>query len=197
VELVGPGDAYPYFELADQVLSAIEEFLTGAPAPSLAERALATVLFTDVVESTSLARDIGDKRWRGLLDLHDEAVRSGIASQSGQLVRFTGDGVLATFDGPGRAVRFSSALQPELARIGLQIRTGIHTGEIELRDDEIGGLAVHLAARIMAIAGPGEILVSRTVKDLVIGSSMAFQDRGMHALKGFEGDWQLYSVITS
>lgn len=123
-------------------------------------------------------------------------MRRGIAEHSGQLVRTTGDGVLATFDGPGRAVRFATTLQAELARIGLQIRTGIHSGEIELRDDEIGGLAVHLAARVMAIAEPGEILVSRTVKDLVIGSSMAFEDRGMHTLKGIEGEWQLYSVIT-
>ncbi len=195
VELPG-GDTLPYFVFAEQVLGAIEEFLTGAPLPLPSERALATVLFTDIVASTSRAEEVGDQSWRGLLDLHDEAVRRGIADQAGRLVRTTGDGVLATFDGPGRAVRFATTLQAELAKIGLKIRTGIHTGEIELRDDEIGGIAVHLAARIMAIAGPGEILVSRTVKDLVIGSPMTFKDRGTHMLKGIEGEWQLYSVIT-
>ncbi len=195
VELPG-GDGWPYFELAEQVLGAIQEFLTGAPLPPPSDRALATVLFTDIVESTSRAEEVGDQHWRGLLDLHDEAVRRGIAHHSGRLVRTTGDGVLATFDGPGRAVRFATTLQAELAKIGLKIRTGIHTGEIELRDDEIGGIAVHLAARIMAVAEPGEILVSRTVKDLVIGSPMTFKDRGIHTLKGIEGEWQLYSVIT-
>lgn len=193
VELPG-GDAMPYFLMAEPALEAIEAFLVGARQRSPAERVLATVLFTDIVESTSFIEEIGDHRWRSLLDAHDEAVRRGITSYGGRLVRLTGDGVLATFDGPGRAIQFATALQGELAGIGLEIRTGIHTGEIELRDDEIGGLAVHLAARIMAEAGPREIMVSRTVKDLVIGSPINFEDRGMHSLKGIDGDWQVFAV---
>lgn len=194
VVLEGPGDAYPAFALADEVIGAFQEFVTGAPAPVPAERILATVLFTDIVESTRRAREIGDRKWRQMLDLHDETVEGNIARHSGRLVKNTGDGILATFEGPGRAVGFASALRTELERLGLSIRTGIHTGEVELRSSDIGGLAVHLAARIMATAKPDEILVSRTVKDLVIGSPIAFQDRGVHRLKGIEGEWQLFAV---
>lgn len=195
VELSGPGDAYPYFALADEVMGAVQKFVTGAPAVAPAERILATVLFTDIVSSTARARQLGDRKWRSLLDLHDDAVERSLAVHVGQLVKHTGDGILATFDGPGRAVRFAKAIQGELAGIGLEIRTGIHTGEIEQRGSDIGGLAVHLGARIMAAAGPGEILVSRTVKDLVIGSPMRFADMGPHSLKGIEGEWRLYSVL--
>lgn len=197
VELEGPGDAFPAFALADQVLVATQEFVTGAPASLPSERTLATVLFTDIVESTARAREVGDQQWRRLLDLHDETVERNIAEHSGQLVKNTGDGILATFDGPGRAVGFASALRTGLSRIGLAIRTGIHTGEIERRNSDIGGLAVHLGARIMAAANPGEILVSRTVKDLVIGSPITFEDRGTHTLKGIADEWQLFSVITA
>jgi class 3 adenylate cyclase len=196
VQLSGPPDAIPTFALADQVVSEVQRFVTGAPAPPRTERTLATVLFTDIVSSTEMASDVGDHQWRRLLDLHDEAVRRDIASHSGKLVKNTGDGILATFDGPGGAVGFASALRSDLTRVGLSIRTGIHTGEIEQRNGDIGGIAVHLGARIMAAAGAGEILVSRTVKDLVFGSSLAFEDKGMHALKGIEEQWQLYSVIT-
>jgi class 3 adenylate cyclase len=194
VELSGPGDVYPAFALADQVVTAIREFVTGAPSPMPAERALATVLFTDIVESTDRAGRMGDRRWRELLDLHDETARRDIASHSGELVKNTGDGILATFDGPGRAISFASSFRSDLGGLGLPIRTGIHTGEIERRGHDIGGIAVHIGARIMAAAETGEILVSRTVKDLVIGSPIDFEDRGMHALKGVEGEWQLYSV---
>ncbi len=196
VELSGPPDAIPAFALADQVVSETQRFVTGAPAPPRVERALATVLFTDIVSSTEMVSEVGDHQWRRLLDLHDEAVRRDIAGHSGKLVKNTGDGILATFDGPGRAVGFASALRSDLSQVGLSIRTGIHTGEIEHRNGDIGGIAVHLGARIMAAAGAGEILVSLTVKDLVIGSSLAFEDKGMHELKGIEEQWQLYSVIT-
>jgi class 3 adenylate cyclase len=194
VELEGPGEVYPSFALADQVVGAIRQFVTGASDPMPAERALATVVFTDIVESTVRAREVGDLRWRELLDFHDETARRDVAQHSGELVKNTGDGILATFDGPGRAISFASSFQSDLAGIGLHIRTGIHTGEVERRDHDIGGIAVHLGARIMAAADSGEILVSRTVKDLVIGSSIAFEDRGAHRLKGIEGEWPLYSV---
>lgn len=197
VRLEGPGDAYPVFDLADQVVAAIQEFVTGSPTLDNPERTLATVLFTDIVDSTKRASELGDDKWRRLLDRHDEVVKQGLARQSGQLVKNTGDGILATFDGPGRAINFASAIGADLVRIGIPIRTGIHTGEIEWRDSDIGGLAVHLGARIMAAAGPGEILVSRTVKDLVIGSPIAFEDRGTRSLKGIEGQWQLYSVAST
>lgn len=195
VELSGPGEVYPAFALADQFIAEVQRFVTGAPPPPRVERALATVLFTDIVSSTELASEIGDRQWRARLDLHDETVRRDISTHSGNLVKNTGDGILATFDGPGRAVGFAAALRADLDNIGLSIRTGIHTGEVESRNGDIGGLAVHLGARIMAAAGAGEILVSRTVKDLVIGSSLVFEDRGSHRLKGIDGDWELFSVV--
>jgi class 3 adenylate cyclase len=194
VELSGDADVSPTFALADQVVSEVERFVTGALAPVRAERALAAVLFTDIVSSTQLASQLGDRGWREVLDRHDETVRSDIATHSGNLVKSTGDGILATFDAPERAVGFASALRAHLSNIGLAVRTGVHTGEIEKRGGDIGGVAVHLGARIMAAAGAGEILVSRTVKDLVIGSPITFEDRGSHALKGIQGEWQLYSV---
>lgn len=194
VELDGPGDVYPAFGLADQILPEVQAFVTGAPPRLRKERALATVLFTDIVSSTELASELGDLEWRRLLDLHDREVHHDIATHSGRLVKNTGDGILATFDGPGRAVGFASALRAHLTNIGLSIRTGIHTGEIERRNADIGGIAVHLAARIMAAARADEILVSRTVKDLVIGSTLTFEDRGVHNLKGIAGDWHLYAL---
>lgn len=197
VELSGPGDVYPAFALADQVVDAIREFVTGTPTAMPASRALATVLFTDIVESTARAGEMGDSRWHRLLDLHDETARRELARHSGELVKSTGDGILATFEGPGRGISFASMFRSDLAALGLPIRTGIHTGEVELRGDDVGGMAVHLGARIMELAHPGEILVSRTVRDLVIGSPIAFEDRGTHTLKGIEGEWQLYSVATT
>jgi len=137
---------------------------------------------------------VGDRHWRALLDTHDELAGRLIERWGGRLVKTTGDGILATFDGPGRAIGCATALRDELADIGLQIRAGLHIGEVELRGDDVGGIAVHLAARILATAGPGEIVVSRTVPDLVAGSDLVLQDRGSRRLKGVEGDWQLYSL---
>ena len=161
-----------------------------------AQRTLATVVFTDIVDSTRRAREVGDDQWRRLLDLHDETVGRELRAHAGELVKHTGDGILATFEGPGRALQFAQAARSELARIELAIRTGLHTGEVEVRGSDIGGLAVHIGARIMAAAAAGEILVSRTVKDLVIGSNVRFEDRGTHILKGIEDPWRLFAVAS-
>jgi class 3 adenylate cyclase len=161
-------------------------------APTL--RLLATVLFTDIVASTERAREVGDRRWRELLDAHDGTARRLVAGEGGRLVKSTGDGILATFDGPGRAIRCALALRAELEDAGVQIRAGLHTGEIEARDDDVGGIAVHIAARVMAAAAPGEVLVSRTVRDLVAGSGITLQDRGTHTLKGLDDPWQLFAA---
>jgi class 3 adenylate cyclase len=155
---------------------------------------LATVLFTDIVGSTQRAGELGDRRWRELLNVHDELTGRLVEEFGGRLVKTTGDGILATFDGPGRAIHSAAALREDLAGIGFQIRVGLHTGEVELRDNDVGGLAVHIAARVMAAASPGEILVSRTVRDLVAGSDVTLEDRGLHLLKGIDGDWQLLAV---
>ena len=162
---------------------------------------LATVLFTDIVGSTEQASRLGDRRWRELLEVHDELARRVVEEFQGQLIKTTGDGVLATFDGPGRGIRCAAALRDELRAIGLQIRAGLHTGElevmngdVELRDGDVGGIAVHIAARVMATAGPGEVVTSRTVRDLVVGSDITVKDRGRHRLKGVEGTWPLFAV---
>jgi class 3 adenylate cyclase len=153
------------------------------------------VLFTDIVGSTELAGRLGDRRWRELLNVHDELARRVVGDLGGQLVKTTGDGVLATFDGPGRAIRCAGALSDELAGIGVQLRAGLHTGEVELRGGDVGGIAVHIAARVMAAAHPGEILTSRTVRDLVAGSDIALREHGTRPLKGLEGTWQLFSAV--
>jgi class 3 adenylate cyclase/pimeloyl-ACP methyl ester carboxylesterase len=190
-----PGSDGPLFwEHADEALDAIEGFLTGITPSMPSNRVLATVLYTDIVDSTRLVERMGDTRWREILDVHDDLARRLLGAHGGRLVKTTGDGVLATFDGPGRGIRFAGSFREQLQPIGLSIRTGIHTGEVEMRGDDVGGMAVHLAARIMAQAGGGEILVSRTVKDLVVGSDLSFDDRGTHHLKGIEGDWQLLTV---
>ena len=162
--------------------------------PEQARRLLATVLFTDIVGSTERAQATGDRRWRELLDAHDEAARRLVAQEGGRRIKSTGDGVLAVFDGPGRAIRCAVALRKELEGLGIEIRAGIHTGELDVTDDDVGGIAVHIAARIMATAGPGEILVSRTVHDLVTGSGIALEDRGTHTLKGLSDPWQLFAA---
>ena len=156
---------------------------------------LATVLFTDIVASTEQASRLGDRRWRELLEVHDELARRLVEEFGGQLVKTTGDGILATFDGPGRGIRCAAALRDELGGIVLRIRAGLHTGEVELRGDDVGGIAVNIAARIMAAAGPGEIVVSRTVRDLVAGSDITLQARGSQRLKGVEGEWELFTVL--
>jgi class 3 adenylate cyclase len=172
----------------------MEEFLAGLRRPPPPTRVLSTVLFTDIVASTEQAGRLGDRRWRELLEVHDEAARRVVEEFGGRLVTTTGDGILATFDGPSRAVRCAAALRGELGGIGLRIRAGLHTGEIELRDGDVGGIAVHIAARVMAAAGPGQILASRTVRDLVAGSDIAMDDLGTQQLKGVEGAWQLFAA---
>jgi class 3 adenylate cyclase len=193
-----PGSDGPlYWEGADEALDAIEHFLTGMTPAAPTSRTLATVLYTDIVDSTRRLEEMGDSRWRGMLDMHDEIAGRLADANGGRLVKGTGDGVLATFDGPGRGIRFATAFREQLDRLELLIRTGLHTGEVEVRGDDVGGLAVHLAARIMSAAAAGEIWVSRTVKDLVVGSDLVFADRGTHHLKGIEGDWQLLAVETA
>lgn len=193
VELPG-SDGPLYWDHPEEALDAIEEFLTGVIPTALTDRVLATVLYTDIVDSTRLLAEMGDARWRGVLDTHDDLAGRLAFENGGRLVKSTGDGVLATFDGPGRGIRFATGFRQQLHTIALTIRSGIHTGEIEMRGADVGGMAVHLAARIMAEAGEGEILVSRTVKDLVVGSDLEFEDRGVHQLKGIDGDWQLLAV---
>ena len=195
VELPG-SDGPLYWEHAHLALDAVEEFLTGVAPPLPSTRALATVLYTDIVDSTRLLEEMGDTLWRAMLDMHDDLASNLVAVNGGRLIKSTGDGVLATFEGPGRAMRFAATFRDQLATLGLTIRTGIHTGEVELRGDDVGGMAVHLAARIMSVAAGGEILVSRTVKDLVVGSDLSFEDHGNHRLKGIEGEWQLLTVRT-
>jgi class 3 adenylate cyclase len=193
VELPG-SDVDLSWQAPELALDAIQEFLTGVRRPAEPGRVLATVLFTDIVGATDQAARLGDRRWRELLEVHDELAGRLVEQFGGQLVKTTGDGILGTFDGPGRAIRCVAALRDELAGIGLQIRAGLHTGEIELRDGDVGGIAVHIAARVMAAAGPGEILTSRTVRDLVVGSDIAMDDLGTHPLKGVEGTWQLFAA---
>jgi class 3 adenylate cyclase len=188
------GDLPLLWELPDPVLEEVEGFLTGVDRPAVSTRVLATVLFTDIVGSTERAAELGDRRWRELLQVHDDLAGRLVDRWGGRLVKTTGDGILATFDGPGRAVGCAVAVRDELRGVGMRIRAGLHAGEVELRDGDVGGIAVHIAARVLAAAGPGEVLVSRTVRDLVTGSDMVLEDRGAHHLKGVEGAWQLFAV---
>jgi class 3 adenylate cyclase len=158
------------------------------------QRVLVTVLFTDIVGSTERAREVGDRRWRELLDAHDRLARELVHREGGKLVKTTGDGILALFDGPGQAIRCAAALREELRPLGLEVRAGLHTGEVERRGDDVGGIAVHIGARIMEAAAPGEVLVSRTVRELVAGSGIALEGRGTRALKGVGDDWPLFAV---
>ena len=193
VEVPG-SDIAPYYEHADMILDAIEDFVTAIEPASTADRRLATVMFTDIVDSTRAAEDLGDRHWRKLLDRHDEIARQVVEYHSGHWVQSTGDGMLATFPGPGRAILAADNLLREMSHLRLQVRTGIHTGEIEVRGHNVGGIGVHIAARVMEMAGPSEILVSRTVKDLVVGSNFDFEDRGTYEFKGIDDAWQLYAV---
>jgi len=181
----------------DALLREIEHFVTGSrPAPQH-DRVLATVLFTDIVGSTDRAAEIGDARWRELLAEHDQLIRRELERFEGREVKTTGDGFLATFDGPARAIRCAEAIHGSLRAIGVDVRAGLHTGEIDLVDGDVGGIAVHLGARVMAEAGAGETVVSSTVKDLVVGSEITFEDRGEHELKGIPGTWRLFAVSRS
>jgi class 3 adenylate cyclase len=194
VELPG-ADATLAWETPELALDLIQQFLTGVHRPIEPNRVLATVLFSDIVGSTEQASQLGDRRWRELLNVHDELARRLVEEFGGRLVKTTGDGLLATFDGPGRGIRCAAALRDELGGIGVQLRVGLHAGEVELRDGDVGGIAVHIAARVMAAARPGEILVSRTVRDLIVGSDIVMDDRGTHPLRGVEGTWQLFAVV--
>ena len=176
------------------VVAEVSAFVTGAHSLVASDRRLATVLFTDIVGSTMRAAEVGDRAWRDLLDRHDALVRSCIERAGGRLVKTTGDGVLATFDGPGRALEASREIASNAPRLDLHVRAGLHAGEIETTGDDIAGLAVHVAARVSALAGPDEVLVSSTVRDLVVGSGVAFSDRGSRVLKGVPGRWRLYAA---
>jgi class 3 adenylate cyclase len=182
---------------ADSLADAAIEFLTGTPPDHDADRVLATVLFTDIVASTDTAVSLGDSRWRDLLDRHDRLVHDAVARFRGRLIKTTGDGALATFDGPARAVRAAEAIVAGVGSFGIEARAGVHTGELELRGNDVGGIAVHIGARIAGLAGPGQVLVSRTVVDLVVGSQLVFTDARSHTLKGVPGAWPLYALDRS
>jgi class 3 adenylate cyclase len=195
VELPGT-DVTLVWETPGLALEHIDRFLADAVRRAAApSRVLSTVLFTDIVASTRQARQLGDRRWRGLLEVHDELARRLVEEFHGKLLKTTGDGILATFDGPGRAILCAGALREELAGIGVTIRAGLHTGEVELRGADVGGIGVHIAARVVGAAGPGEILTTRTVHDLVVGADVALAARGARRLRHVEGTWELFAVI--
>jgi class 3 adenylate cyclase/pimeloyl-ACP methyl ester carboxylesterase len=195
VELDGV-DHFPWHGDQDAVSDEMEQFVTGRRSPPETDRVLATVLFTDIVGSTERAAEMGDARWRRLLDDHDELSQAEVERFRGRLIKTTGDGLLATFDGPARAVHCAAAIRDGLRPLGIDVRAGVHTGEVELRGEDVGGIAVHVGSRVTALAGPGEVLVSRTVTDLVAGSGLSFVDRGQHSLKGVPGRWQV-SVLSA
>jgi class 3 adenylate cyclase len=179
---------------SEQVLAEIERFLTGTHTPPEPDRVLATVMFTDIVGSTETAARLGDRAWRALLARHDELSRAQLARYRGRAVKSLGDGFLATFDGPARAIRCAIELRDAVRELGVELRAGLHTGECEAIGDDVGGLAVHIGARVGSLAAPREVLVSNTVKDLVVGSGIDFADRGEHALKGVPGTWRLWAA---
>jgi pimeloyl-ACP methyl ester carboxylesterase/class 3 adenylate cyclase len=194
VELPGE-DHIPLIGDQDDVLDEIEEHVTGSRAVRAPDRVLATVLFTDICSSTEQAAAMGDARWRNVLTEHDRLVRAEVERGRGRVIKSTGDGALATFDGPARAIEGAAAIRDAVAELGLEVRAGLHTGECELIGDDVGGIAVHIGARVAATAAPGEIRVSRTVADLVAGSGIEFEDRGEHELKGVPGCWRLLAVV--
>jgi len=191
-----PGDDHlPFVGDQEQILDEIEEFLTGARRQADLDRVLATVLFTDMVGSTERSAALGDKGWRDLLEAHNRVMREELDRFRGREVDTAGDGFFATFDGPARAIRCACAMRDDLARLGIEIRAGLHTGECELVGDKVRGISVHIGSRVASLAGPGEVLVSSTVKDLVAGSGLEFKDRGVHTLRGVPGEWRLFSVV--
>jgi pimeloyl-ACP methyl ester carboxylesterase/class 3 adenylate cyclase len=193
VELPG-ADHWPWMGDGDAVIDEVEEFVTGARPVREPDRVLATVLFTDIVDSTRRATDLGDRRWRDVLERHNQVVRQSLERFRGDEVKTMGDGFLATFDGPARGIRCARAVIDDLGPLGVDLRAGLHTGECEAMNGDLGGVAVHIGARVAAKAQPGEVLVSSTVKDLVAGSEIDFQDRGEHELKGVPGRWRLFAV---
>ena len=195
LELPG-ADAAPSTEHAAYILNTVQEFVTGLSPPLAPDRFLATVLFSDIVDSTRLATRLGDHAWRALLDAHDQMIRSQLKRFQGREIATTGDGFLATFDAPGRAIHCGKAICDGARGLDLDVRVGLHTGEVEARGADIGGISVHIGARVAAAAEASEVLVSRTVTDLVAGSGIEFNDRGEHELKGVPGTWRLFSVST-
>ena len=193
VELPGT-DHLPWTEDGDAMVDELEEFLTGTRGAAPSQRALATVMFTDIVDSTAQAAHLGDQRWRELLDRHDAMVGDLVDRARGRVVKSTGDGVLATFDGPTRAIECARSATADARSLGIELRAGLHAGECELRGADVGGIAVHIGARVAALAGAGEVLVSGTLRDLVVGSGIEFDDRGVTALKGVPGEWRLYAA---
>jgi pimeloyl-ACP methyl ester carboxylesterase len=193
VELPGE-DHSIWTDRSEELVAEVREFLTGVREPAEPDRVLATVLFTDIVSSTDRARELGDRRWGDLLERHNDVVRHDLERYRGREVDTAGDGFFATFDGPARAIRCARSIVGDVRAVGLEVRAGLHTGECELAGDAVRGIAVHTGARVAAQAGAGEVFVSQTVKDLVAGSGIEFEDRGVHQLKGIPGDWRLYSV---
>lgn len=190
-----PGrDAASFGDGVDQWLEEIEQFTRGTVRARRPERALATVMFTDIVGSTRLASELGDQRWRETLEHHDRITRELVGGYGGKAIKSTGDGFLATFDGPARAVRCATMLGERVGELGIELRAGLHTGEVELIGADVGGMAVHIGARIGALGGPGDVLASSTVRDLVVGSGIEFDDRGEHELKGVPGSWKVFAA---
>lgn len=187
-------DHIPWTENADVILSEIEQFVTGTKHEPVLDRVLATVLFTDIVDSTAKASAMGDAKWSKLIGSHNEMSSELVERHRGRVIKSTGDGILATFDGPARGVRCAQAITERVHHLGINIRAGLHTGEIEVLDDDIRGIGVHIASRVEASAGPDEVVVSRTVRDLVSGSGIEFRSRGLSQLKGVPGDWELFTV---
>jgi class 3 adenylate cyclase/pimeloyl-ACP methyl ester carboxylesterase len=195
VELPGR-NMYHFVEPWRESFQEIHQFLTGHQPEVADDRVLATVLFTDIVDSTRRAAEIGDRDWHALLDAHDAVVRSQLARFRGREVNTSGDGFLAMFDGPQRAIRCAMAIRDAVQALGIEVRAGLHTGECEVRGDDIGGIGVHIGARVSALAGPNDVLVSSTLRDLVIGSGLEFEERGAHTLKGVPGEWHLFAVAS-
>jgi class 3 adenylate cyclase len=190
-----PGDDHAiWYQHPEEALGEIQEFLTGVRAAPVPDRVLATVLFTDIVDSTQTASDLGDRAWRDVLERYQRAFGAELGHFGGREVKSTGDGHLATFDGPARAIRCAQAVLDASRPLGIRLRAGLHTGECEVMGDDIGGMAVHIAARVSSLADADEVLVSRTVKDLVVGSGLEFSDRGSHTLKGVPDEWQVYAA---
>ena len=190
-----PGDTHQMADIRDQVIAEVQEFVTGVRPHATPNRVLATILFLDIVGSTHHLSNLGDERWREVLDKHNVLVRRELEKFRGREVKTMGDGVLATFDGPTRAIQCAMTIREAVHQLGVQVRAGIHTGECELMEDDVGGIAVHTASRVASEAGPDQVLVSNTVKDLVAGADLKFEDAGIHSLKGVPGRWHLFRAV--